>query len=305
MENIMQYVDIKPEVAEALSSGKPVVALESTIIAHSPPVDMAIMRAKKSESIVRENGGIPATMALIKGRIKVGLTDEEIEYIATCGARKCSRRDVAAMIALGLDGATTVSGTMMFADLAGIKVFATGGIGGVHRGAQETFDISADLQELANTGVAVVASGCKSILDTALTLEYLETMGVPTIGYKTENFPNFYTRESGFKVDYRVDSDEDVANIMKAKKALGIKGGIVVCNPIPVENSLDYNVISKAIEEAVAIAAKDGVKGRDATPYILSQVYKLTGGENKKANMALVFNNVLVATGIAKAFCAK
>ena len=304
MESFRDYMDVREEVAQALSEGKPVVALESTIIAHSPPVEMAIARAKRSEAIVRENGCVPATMAIIKGRIRVGLSEDEIEYMATSGARKCSRRDVAAMLGLKLDGATTVSGTMMFAALAGVPVFATGGIGGVHRGAQETFDISADLQELAKTNVAVIASGCKSILDTALTLEYLETMGVPVLGYKTDKFPNFYARESGFGVDYRVDSEEDVAHILAARKALGIQGGTLICNPIPEENALDYKVINTGIEEAVEIARKDGVTGSASTPYILARLYEITKGESKKANMALVFNNVLVASKIAKA-CAR
>ena len=247
-----RYLDINPEVARALEEGKPVVALESTIISHGMPYPKNVQTALNVEKVIRDNGAIPATIAILHGRLKVGLTPEEIEYLGkTEGVIKTSRRDIPFIVAKGLDGATTVATTMIIADLAGIKVFATGGIGGVHRGAQETFDISADLQELAHTNVAVVCAGAKSILDIGLTLEYLETQGVPVVGYETDELPAFYTRKSGFSVDYRVDSPQELAKAIKAKWDLGLDGGLVVANPIPTEYEMDYDKITKAIEDAV------------------------------------------------------
>ena len=236
-----QYLDIKPEVAEAIAAGKPVVALESTIISHGMPYPQNAETALSVEKIIRENGAVPATIAIIGGRLKAGLTPEEIEYFGKKGPKiaKASRRDLAVLCAKGEDGATTVTTTMMIADMAGIRVFATGGVGGVHRGAETTMDISADLEELASTPVMVVCAGCKSILDLGLTLEYLETRGVPVIGYGTEILPAFYTRESGFKVDYRMDTPEEIAKAFRIKNDMGLRGGMLVTNPIPEEYSMD------------------------------------------------------------------
>lgn len=298
-----KYMSIKPEVKKALEEGKPVVALESTIISHGMPYPLNIESAKKCEEIIRNNGGVPATIAIIKGVIKIGLTDEELDYIGkTKGVVKASRRDMAAILAKKLDGATTVATTMLAASLAGIKVFATGGIGGVHREAQETFDISADLMELANTDVAVICAGAKSILDIGLTLEYLETQGVPVLGYKTDDFPNFYTRRSGFKVDYRVDSPEEVADILEAKWDLKLKGGVVIANPVPVEYEMDFDFINESINVALYEAKKSGIKGKETTPYLLSKLYEVTEGKSLATNMQLVYNNVDVASKIAYSF---
>ena len=297
-----KYVVINPEVAEALSAGKPVVALESTIISHGMPYPKNVETALAAEQVVRDNGAIPATIAIIKGKLKVGLNVEEIEYLGkTEGVIKTSRRDIPFIIAKKLDGATTVASTMIIADLAGIRVFATGGIGGVHRGAPESFDISADLQELAHTNVAVVCAGAKSILDIGLTLEYLETQGVPVIGYGTDELPAFYTSRSGFAVDYRVDSPEETAEALKAKWDLGLEGGVVIANPIPAEYEMDPEVINGAIAAAVKESEEKGIKGKESTPFLLAKVKELTGGASLDSNIQLVYNNVKVGAQIAVA----
>jgi pseudouridine-5'-phosphate glycosidase len=297
-----KYVVINPEVADALSAGKPVVALESTIISHGMPYPKNVETALAAEQVVRDNGAIPATIAIIKGKLKVGLTLEEIEYLGkTEGVIKTSRRDIPFIIAKKLDGATTVASTMIIADLAGIRVFATGGIGGVHRGAPESFDISADLQELAHTNVAVVCAGAKSILDIGLTLEYLETQGVPVIGYGTDELPAFYTSRSGYAVDYRVDSPEETAEALKAKWDLGLEGGVVIANPIPAEYEMDPEVINGAIAAAVKESEEKGIKGKESTPFLLAKVKELTGGASLDSNIQLVYNNVKVGAQIAVA----
>ncbi len=300
-----KYLDIKPEVAEALAAGKPVVALESTIISHGMPYPQNVETALAVEQIIRENGAVPATMAVIGGRLKAGLTPEEIEYFGKKGLNiaKASRRDLAVLCARGEDGATTVTTTMMIAHMAGIKVFATGGIGGVHRGAETTMDISADLEELAQTPVMVVCAGAKSILDLGLTLEYLETHGVPVVGYETKTLPAFFTRESDFEVDYRMDTPEEIAKAFKVQNEMGLRGGMLVANPIPVEYSMDADVISKAIDQAVAEAEEKGIHGKETTPFLLARVTELTGGNSLESNIQLVFNNARLAAKTAAAYC--
>lgn len=295
-----KYLDIKPEVKKALEEGKPVVALESTIISHGMPYPKNVETAKNVEQILRDKGVMPATIAILDGRLKVGVTDEELERLGkNNNVIKTSRRDIPFIVAKKLDGATTVATTMIIAALAGIKVFATGGIGGVHRGAQETFDISADLQELAHTNVAVVCAGAKSILDLGLTLEYLETNGVPVIGFGTEELPAFYTRKSGFNVDYRVDSAKEIADAIKAKWDLGLNGGMVITNPIPEEDAMDYDVITKAINEAVKEAEEKGIRGKESTPFLLAKIKDITGGDSLESNIKLVYNNAKLAADIA------
>jgi pseudouridine-5'-phosphate glycosidase len=297
-----KYLDINPEVVAALKSGKAVVALESTIISHGMPYPKNVETALNVEKIVRENGAIPATIAILKGRLKVGLSSEEIEYLGKAkDVIKCSRRDIPFIIAKGLDGATTVASTMILASMAGIKIFATGGVGGVHRGAQETFDISADLLELAQTDVAVICAGAKSILDIGLTLEYLETNGVPVVGYQTDELPAFYTRKSGFGVDYRIDSPEEMAKALKAKWDLHLKGGLIIANPIPEAYAMDLDTITNAIEEALRQAQKEGIKGKESTPYLLAKVKELTGGDSLDSNIQLVYNNAKVGAQVAVA----
>ena len=300
-----KYLEISEEVKNALKNNKPVIALESTIISHGMPYPQNAETALKVESIVRENGGIPATIAIIGGKLKVGLSPQEIELLGKEGEKviKVSRRDIPYIIANKLNGATTVASTMIIANMAGIKIFATGGIGGVHRGAEHTMDISADLQELANTNVAVICAGAKSILDLGLTLEYLETNGVPVLGYKTKELPAFYTRNSGFNLDYAIDTPKEFAEILHAKWELGLKGGAVIANPIPEEYSMDNTIISKVIEEAVEEAEKLGIKGKASTPFLLDKIQKLTSGSSLKANIELVFNNTKLATEIAKELC--
>ena len=299
-----KYLDLSPEVAEALRSGKPVVALESTIISHGMPYPQNVETALKVEATIRENGAVPATIAIIGGRLKAGLTPEQIEYLGKKGREvtKASRRDLPVLVAQGRDGATTVTTTMIIAHLAGIKVFATGGIGGVHRGAETTMDISADLEELARTPVMVICAGAKSILDLGLTLEYLETKGVPVIGFGTEELPAFYTRKSGFKVDYRVDSPEELANIFKAKQEMGLVGGMLVTNPIPEEYSMDPNRINKAIDEAVEEAKRLGIHGKETTPFLLAKIKDITGGDSLASNIQLVLNNARLAAKTAACF---
>lgn len=296
-----KYLNVHPEVKKALAEGLPVVALESTIISHGMPYPKNIEMAKTVSKIIRENGAIPATIAIIGGVLKVGLTTEEIEFLGTSkDVVKASRRDLPFIISKKLNGATTVATTMILANLAGVKVFATGGIGGVHRGAQETFDISADLQELANTNVAVICAGAKSILDIGLTLEYLETNGVPVVGFKTEEFPAFYTRKSGFGVDYKVESSLEVASALKAKWDLNLKGGMVIGNPIPQEFEMDYDTINNAIESALKEAEEKNIAGKKVTPFLLDRVKTITDGKSLDANIELVYNNAKVAAQIAK-----
>ena len=287
-----KYLDISPEVQQALADGKPVVALESTIISHGMPYPKNVETAMLVEKTIRENGAVPATIAIIGGRLKAGLSPEEIEYLGKSGRKvaKVSRRDLAAIVARGADGATTVTTTMIIAHMAGIKVFATGGIGGVHRGAETTMDISADLEELAHTPVMVVCAGAKSILDLGLTLEYLETHGVPVVGYGTDELPAFYTRRSGFGVDYRVDSPEELASLFSVQRELGL-GGMLVTNPIPEEYSMDPSVINTAIDEAIRQAKEQGI--------LLAKVKELTGGDSLDSNIQLVFNNARLAARTA------
>lgn len=297
------YLQVKPEIEEALRKGLPVVALESTIISHGMPYPENIKTAKEVERIVRENGAIPATIAILNGKLTVGLNDEELELLGnSTDVVKASRRDLPFIVAKELNGATTVAATMIIAAMAGIKVFATGGIGGVHRHAQETFDISADLQELAKTNVAVVCAGAKSILDIGLTLEYLETQGVPVVGYETNEFPAFYTRKSGFKVDYRVDSEIELAKALKAKWDMGLKGGLVIANPIPHEYEMNYEDINNAINNALKEADNEGVKGKEATPFLLYKVKEMTKGKSLDSNIQLVYNNAKLAAKLALEF---
>ena len=304
--NLNQYLDVAPEVAAAVAAGKPVVALESTIISHGMPYPQNVETALKVEQIIRENGAVPATIAILGGRLKAGLTPEEIEYLGKQGqaVAKASRRDLAVLVARKADGATTVTTTMMIAHMAGIRVFATGGIGGVHRGAETTMDISADLEELASTPVMVVCAGAKSILDLGLTLEYLETHGVPVIGYGTKELPAFYTRRSGFGVDYEIDTPEELAAAFHAQRELEFKGGMLVTNPIPEEFSMDADVINKAIDEAVEEAKAQGIHGKATTPFLLAKVKELTGGDSLDSNIQLVFNNARLAAKTAAALCA-
>ena len=300
-----RYLDIAPEVQQALAEGRPVVALESTIISHGMPYPQNVETALNVEKIIRDNGAVPATIAVIKGRLKAGLSPEEIDYLGKTGTAvaKASRRDLPVLVAQGRDGATTVTTTMIIAHMAGIQVFATGGIGGVHRGAQQTFDISADLEELAHTPVMVVCAGAKSILDLGLTLEYLETHGVPVIGYGTEELPAFYTRKSGFKVDYRIDTPADLAKAFFVKQDMGLGGGMLVTNPIPEEFSMDADVINKAIDEAVAEAGRLGIHGKETTPFLLAKIKDLTGGDSLASNIQLVYNNARLAAQTAGELC--
>ena len=275
MKNLEKYLVVAPEVKAALEAGKPVVALEC--------------------------GAVPATIAIIGGKLTVGITPEEIDHLGKKGlaVTKVSRRDIPVVCAKGEDGATTVAATMILADMAGVKIFATGGIGGVHRGAETTMDISADLEELAHTSVMVVCAGAKAILDLGLTLEYLETKGVPVIGYQTEELPAFYTRKSGFKVDYRMDTPAEIAEAFRAKMELGLDGSMLVTNPIPEEYSMDHDAIYKVIDEAIAKAKELGIHGKETTPYLLDEIQKITGGDSLEANIRLVYNNARLASAIA------
>ena len=304
--SLNKYLDVSPEVAEAVAAGKPVVALESTIISHGMPYPQNVETALKVESIIRENGAVPATIAILGGRLKAGLTPEEIEYLGKKGheVTKASRRDLAVLCARGEDGATTVTTTMIIAHMAGIRIFATGGIGGVHRGAETTMDISADLEELAQTPVMVVCAGAKSILDLGLTLEYLETHGVPVIGYGTKELPAFYTRKSGFGVDYQLDTPEELASAFRTSLDLGFRSGMLVTNPIPEEYSMDPAVINKAIEDAVAEAKAQGIHGKATTPFLLAKIKEITGGSSLDSNIQLVFNNARLAARTACALSA-
>ena len=295
--NLNPYLDVAPEVAAAVAAGKPVVALESTIISHGMPYPQNVETALKVEQIIRDSGAVPATIAILGGRLKAGLTAEEIEYLGKKGqdVTKASRRDLAVLVSRKADGATTVTTTMMIAHMAGIQVFATGGIGGVHRGAETTMDISADLEELASTPVMVVCAGAKSILDLGLTLEYLETHGVPVLGYGTKELPAFYTRKSGFEVDYRVDTPAELAAAFRASLDLGLRGGMLVTNPIPEEFAMDHEVINRAIAQ--------GIHGKATTPFLLAKVKELTGGDSLDSNIQLVFNNARLAAQTAAELC--
>ena len=296
-----KHLDIAPQVAQALAEGRPVVALESTIISHGMPYPKNVETALLVEQTIRDNGAVPATIAIIGGRLKAGLSPEEIEHLGKAGrsVAKASRRDLPALVARGADGATTVATTMIIAHMAGIRIFATGGIGGVHRGAETTMDISADLEELAQTPVMVVCAGAKAILDLGLTLEYLETKGVPVLGYGTEELPAFYTRKSGFGVDYRVDSPEELAGIFRAQRELNYKGGMLVTNPIPEEYAMDKAVIDGAIEQALQECKAQGVHGKETTPFLLARVVELTGGDSLESNIQLVLNNARLAARTA------
>ncbi len=298
---MQNYIDISHEVQKALDKNKPVVALESTIISHGMPYPQNVETAQKVEEIARDNGAIPATIAIINGKFKVGLTKNEIEYLGKAGEKivKASRHDIPYLISKKVDGATTVASTMIAAEIAGIKVFATGGIGGVHRGGTTSFDISADLQELANTNVAVVCAGIKSILDLGLTLEYLETHGVPVLGYKTKELPAFYTQKSGFEVDYRLDSASEIASFLQAKWDMNLGGGVVIANPIPSEYQLDYEEINSVINKAIVELEQKRVIGKESTPFLLAKVKEFTGGKSLDANIQLVYNNARLAAEIA------
>jgi pseudouridine-5'-phosphate glycosidase len=297
-----RFFDFKDEVKEALENGKPVVALESTLISHGFPYPENLEVAGEMEEIIRGCGVVPATIAIIKGKIKVGLTRDELEFMATSkDILKASRRDLVVIAAKGLNGATTVAATMVVAERAGIKVFATGGIGGVHRGAEKTFDISADLQELARTTVVVVCSGAKAILDLPLTKEYLETMGVPVIGFGSEELPAFYCRKSGLKVDYVVNDEKETAGIIRAMQDLGLGGGMIIANPVPEEYALSMEYMNEMIEKTVRAAEKEEIKGKNLTPYLLNKLKELTGGKSLNSNIELVKNNARVAAKIARA----
>jgi pseudouridine-5'-phosphate glycosidase len=296
-----KHFDINSNIKKALAEKRPVVALESTIISHGMPFPQNVETALKVEEIVRSTGAIPATIAIINGKFKVGLTKDEIEFLGKSGKNiiKASRRDIPYLISKKADGATTVASTMIGAEMAGIKIFATGGIGGVHRGAQKSFDVSADLQELAKTSVAVVCAGVKSILDLGLTLEYLETHGVPVLGYKTKELPAFYTQKSGFEVDYQLNTANEIANFLKVKWEMNLKGGVVIANPIPTEFQLNYNSINKKIHSAILESEEKGIKGKEITPFLLAKVKELTGGKSLEANVQLVYNNAKLAAQIA------
>lgn len=295
-----KYLSIAPEIQEALAAGKPVVALESTILSHGMPYPENLEFSHRVEEIVREEGAVPATTAIIGGKLCVGLTSDQLEIMCKAeNVGKVSRRDVATYVATGMVGATTVATTMMLAELAGIRFFATGGIGGVHRGAETTMDISADLQELANTQVAVICAGAKSLLDIGLTLEYLETMGVPVIGLQTDDFPAFYCRKSGFGVDFNAPDEATVAKIMKTKWDLGLKGGSVIANPIPEEYELDFDEMNAVIERAIKSAKKDGIRGKDTTPYLLAHIKDYTEGVSLASNLQLAYHNARRAAKIA------
>ncbi len=302
-----QHLEVSTEVADAIAAGQPVVALESTIISHGMPYPKNVETALKVEQIIRDNGAVPATIAILQGKLVVGLSSDQIEYLGKTGSKviKTSRRDIPYIVAQKKDGATTVASTMILAQMAGIKVFATGGIGGVHREADTTMDISADLQELANTSVAVVCAGVKSILDIGLTLEYLETYGVPVMGYQTMQMPAFYTQQSGFEVDYQLDSAEQIAQCLDAKWKLGLTGGAIIANPIPEAYSMDAKEIEQTIENALHDMQEQGVSGKQSTPFLLARIAKVTEGKSLEANIQLVYNNAALGANIAKELAAQ
>lgn len=300
-EMLKKYVEYSDEVKKAMEEGKPVVALESTIISHGMPYPQNIETAKACEEIIRENGAVPATTAIIGGKIKIGLSDEDLEFMATSkDIIKASRRDFAYIVSQGLNGATTVASTIIASRLAGIKIFVTGGLGGVHRHAEVTFDISRDLEELAANDIMIVCAGCKSILDIGLTLEYLETKGVPVFGYQTDYMPAFFTRKSEFKVDYNIQNPKEAAEAAKAQWELGLQGGILLTNPIPESDSMDEEKINTAIEKALVEAEEKGIHGKETTPFLLSKVLEVTEGKSLEANIALVKNNARLGAEVAK-----
>lgn len=300
-EMLKKYVEYSDEVKKAMEEGKPVVALESTIISHGMPYPQNIETAKACEEIIRENGAVPATTAIIGGKIKIGLSDDELEFMATSkDIIKASRRDFAYIVSRGLNGATTVASTIIASRLAGIKIFVTGGLGGVHRNAEVTFDISRDLEELASNDIMIVCAGCKSILDIGLTLEYLETKGVPVFGYQTDYMPAFFTRKSQFKVDYNIKNPKEAADAAKAQWELGLQGGILLTNPIPESDSMDEEKINSAIEKALVEAEEKGIHGKETTPFLLSKVLEVTEGKSLEANIALVKNNARLGAEVAK-----
>ena len=307
MNRLEKYLEVSPRIREALDNNRPVVTLESTIISHGMPYPRNVETALKVEEVVRSCGAEPATVAVIGGKLKVGISEEEITHLGKkgLGVIKASRRDLPVLCARGEDGATTVAATMILSALAGVQVFATGGVGGVHRGAETTMDISADLEELAETPVMVVCAGAKSILDLGLTLEYLETKGVTVLGYQTEELPAFYTRKSGFKVDYRMDTPAEIAAAFSAKEDLGLRGGMLVTNPIPEQYAMDHDYISRTIEDACAEAAQKGVKGKELTPFLLDRIQQITAGKSLEANIELVYNNARLASRIAVELCKK
>ena len=300
-----EFLSISPEVVQAIAENRPVVALESTIISHGMPYPQNVETALLVERTVRDNDAIPATIAILQGKICVGITPEQITYLGKKGldVSKASRRDLPVLLAKGEDGATTVATTMIAAAMAGIHIFATGGIGGVHRGAETTMDISADLEELAQTDVTVICAGAKSILDLGLTLEYLETKGVPVIGYQTGELPAFYCRKSGFHVDYALNTPEDIAAVLYAKAACGLQGGMLVANPIPEEYSMPEEKMNSVIRKAVEMAETQGIRGKEITPFLLNQIKILTDGESLESNIQLVLNNARLGAQIAKALC--
>lgn len=303
MKNLEKYLEIKKEVKEALLNNIPVVALESTIISHGMPYPDNVKMAKKVEEIIKSEGAIPATIAIMNGKIKIGLTDEDLEILAQAkDVAKVSRRDIATILATSRLGATTVASTMILAEMANIKFFVTGGIGGVHRGYETTLDVSADLEELSQTNVTVICAGAKAILDLPRTMEYLETKGVNIVGYQTKNLPAFYTRESDIKLMSYVDTAEELAKIVFVKDELGLKGGTLVVNPIPLSDSLEASYINKIIDKAIEDSFKDGIEGKDVTPYLLKRIVEETKGKSLEANLALVYNNAKVGAKIAKAY---
>lgn len=301
--SISALVDISPEVQHALDHGHAVVALESTIISHGMPYPQNVATAHQVEAQVRASGAVPATIAIVNGRLKAGLEAADIEQLGRQGREvvKVSRRDIPFVAAAGKTGATTVASTMIIAAMAGIRVFATGGIGGVHRNASQTFDISADLQELAQTPVAVVCAGAKSILDLKLTLEYLETHGVAVVGYQTDTLPAFFTRDSEFPVDYRLETPTDIARVLRTKWAMNLKGGMVIANPIPQAYAMPTDAIALAVDTALAEADAQGITGKESTPFLLARVCELTGGDSLASNIQLVLNNARLAAEVANA----
>lgn len=303
---LSQFMEIKPEIRDAIRDNKPVVALESSIIAQGMPYPENIETAREVENIIREHGAIPATIAIIRGKLKVGLDEAELQYLGTNKeVLKASRRDLPVIITKKLSAATTVASTMVICSLAGIRIFATGGVGGVHRDVEETFDISADLQELAKTSVAVVSAGAKAILDIERTLEYLETMGVPVLGYKSHEFPAFYSRVSGFPVNYSMNSVSEIADVIATKWNLGLEGGVLIANPIPEEYAMEKQVVDSAIERTLEEASQEGIRGKELTPFMLSRISELTGGESLKSNIALIRNNAKLASKIAVEYAQK
>lgn len=301
--NRESYIDYSDEVRTALREGRAVVALESTIISHGMPYPENISTARQVEAIVRNEGAAPATIAIVSGRIKVGLSSSDMEIIGDGkGSEKVSRRDIPSIVARGGSGGTTVASTMIFAEMAGIPIFATGGIGGVHRGGERTFDISADLQELGRTNVAVVSAGAKAILDLPLTIEYLETLGVPVYGYRTDEFPSFYSRYSGLPVTTRLNTPEEVADVLALKWGLGVDGGVLIASPIPEESSLDVEEVERAVEEALSDAERRGISGKSVTPFLLGEIEKHTGGRSLESNIALICNNAKLAARVAIAY---